>query len=229
LHILVDLAERLGHGGLITARTPEAVWNEWRILSAHSKYDFAGITYERLRQLPGLQWPCPTEQSPGTVRRYVGGDDPLVTPGARIEFYGQPDKRAVVFLRPYHPSPEAPSQEYPFLLTTGRVLEQWHTGTMTERIADLAEAAGRGHFEINDQDAFTLGIKTGDTVRVRSRFGELTGKAEVTPAPRQGVLFAAFFDVAFLINRTVSDAVDAISKEPEFKVTAVAVAKVEEG
>jgi nitrate reductase NapA len=228
LQILVDLAERLGHGSLITARTPEAVWDEWRTLSAHSKYNFAGITYERLRQLPGLQWPCPTEDSPGTVRRYVGGDDPLVTPGAQIEFYGQPDKRAVVFLRPYQPSPEVPSREYPFQLTTGRVLEQWHTGTMTERIADLARASGRGHFEINDQDAFTLGIRTGDTIRVRSRFGELTGRAVVTPAPRQGVLFAAFFDAAFLINRTVSDAFDPISKEPEFKVTAVSVAKVEE-
>jgi nitrate reductase NapA len=227
LQILVDLAQRLGHGELIQARTPEAVWDEWRQLSAHSRYNFAGITYDRLRKLPGLQWPCPTEDSPGTVRRYVEGDDPLVVPGAKIEFYGQPDRRAVVFLRPYQPSPEAPSAEFPFLLTTGRVLEQWHTGTMTDRIPELRRASGRGHFEINDQDAFALGVQTGDSVRVRSRFGSLAGKAVVTAAPRRGVLFAAFFDAAFLVNRVVSDAVDPTSREPEYKVTAVAVEKLE--
>ena len=92
LQILVDLAQRLGHGELIKARTPESVWDEWRKLSAHSPGNFAGITYDRLRKLPGLQWPCPSEDSPGTVRRYVEGDDPLVTPGAKVEFYGQPDR-----------------------------------------------------------------------------------------------------------------------------------------
>lgn len=189
LQILVDLAERLGHGGLIAARTPEAVWDEWRKISAFSKYNFEGITYGRLRQLPGLQWPCPNVDSPGTVRRYVGGDDPLVTPGQTIEFYGQPDRRAVVYLRSYEPSPAVPTREWPVLLTTGRVLEQWHTGTMTGRIPELARAAGRGQFEINDQDAFALGIQNGDMVRVRSRFGSLIGKAKVTSAPRRGVLF----------------------------------------
>src|SRR5262245_12603521 len=225
LQILVDLAVRLGHGDLIKARTPEAVWDEYRQLSSHSKYNFAGITYARLRAQPGLQWPCPTETSPGTVRRYVAGDDPLVAPGRKIDFYGQPDKRAVVYLRPYQPSPETPTREFPFLLTTGRVLEQWHTGTMTDRIPELAKAAGRGHFEINDADAFALGIATGDTVRVRSRFNEMSGKAVVTSGPRQGVLFAAFFDAAFLVNLTVPDAVDPMSRQPEYKVTAVALAK----
>ena len=226
LQILVDLAIRLGHGDLIRARTAEAVWEEYRQLSGQSKYyNFAGITYGRLRTLPGLQWPCPTESSPGTARRYVAGDDALVSPGRKIDFYGQPDRRAVVYLRPYQPSPEAPTKEFPYILTTGRVLEQWHTGTMTGRIPELAKAAGRGHFEINEQDAYGLGIKTGDTVRVRSRFNAMSGTAVVTSGPRQGVLFAAFFDAAFLVNLTVSDAVDPISREPEFKVTAVAIEK----
>jgi len=128
-------------------------------------------------------------------------------------------------IRPYQPSPEAPTREFPYLLTTGRVLEQWHTGTMTDRMPELAKASGRGHFEINEADAFALGIATGDTVRVRSRFNEMTGKAVVAPGPRQGVLFAAFYDAAFLVNLTVSDAVDPMSRQPEFKVTAVTVAK----
>ena len=75
-------------------------------MSASSKYNFAGITYPRLRKAHGIQWPCPTEDHPGTVRRYVGGDDPMVTPGKKVEFYGHHDHKAVVFLRPYVPSPE---------------------------------------------------------------------------------------------------------------------------
>src|SRR5262249_6045407 len=101
LAILVDLADRLGHGKLVRSRTPQDVWDEWRKISASSLYNFEGITYERLRRVPGLQWPCPSEDHPGTVRRYVGGDDPFVKPGKAIEFYGQPDHRAVVYLRPY--------------------------------------------------------------------------------------------------------------------------------
>jgi nitrate reductase NapA len=227
LAILVDLAQRLGHGGLIAARTPSDVWDEWRHLSAHSKYNFEGITHERLRKERGLQWPCPTEDHPGTVRRYVGGDDPLVAPGKKIEFYGTPDHRAVVFLRPYRPAPEQPTPEYPYLLTTGRVLEQWHTGTMTGRIPELAQASGPGQFELNEQDAFRLRVRDGDRIEVTSRFGSLTGIAKVTRSPRQGVLFAPFYDARFLINRVVADHYDAVSREPEYKVTAVQVRKAE--
>jgi nitrate reductase NapA len=82
------------------------------------------MTYERLKKERGLQWPCPDENHPGTVRRHVEGDDPFVTTGSGIEFYGQSDHKAVVFLRPYVPSPERTSEAFPFYLTTGRVLEQ---------------------------------------------------------------------------------------------------------
>jgi nitrate reductase NapA len=227
LEVLVDLADRLGHGKLIQARTPQDVWDEWRRISAHSFYNFEGITYLRLRSLPGLQWPCPTEDHPGTARRYVGGDDPFVSTGKKIEFYGQPDRRAVVYLRPYVPSPEKTSAEFPFLLTTGRVIQQWHTGTMTGRIPELAREAGPAHVELNDQDAHALGVKAGDQVEVRSRYGTLRGKAVVSSGPRRGVLFASFYDHKLLLNDVVADHVDPVSKEPEFKVTAVSVRKVE--
>jgi nitrate reductase NapA len=107
------------------------------------------------------------------------------------------------------------------------VLEQWHTGTMTERIAELDRGAGDAVLEINEQDAWGLKVATGDTVEVRSRYGTIRGQARVTGGPRQGVLFAAFYDVKLLINRVVADHVDPFSKEPEYKVTAVAVRKVE--
>jgi nitrate reductase NapA len=226
LQILVDLADRLGHGGLIKARTAEAVWDEWRQVSARSLYNFKGITRARLRKERGLQWPCPDESHPGTVRRYVEGDDPFVTKGAGVEFYGQhDDKRAVVFLRPYLPSPEAPTKEYPFQLTTGRVLEQWHTGTMTQRIDELKQAAGDARVELHEQDAFRLGIDEGDLVELKSRYGSLRGRARLSRSPRPGVVFASFYDTRLLINRVVADTVDPISKEPEYKVTAVSVAK----
>lgn len=226
LEILVDLAKRLGFDRIITAQTPEAVWREWSAFSAGSRYDFKGITYERLRQKRGLQWPCPTEDHPGTKRRYVGGEDPLVTPGKKIEFYGHPDKKAIVFLRPYLPSPQRPSAEFPFLLTTGRVLEQWHTGTITDKIPELARASGRGRVEINWQDAHRHGIASGDRVKVVSAFGEILLEAVVTDSPKAGVLFVPFFDAKRLINQVVAPHFDPISKQPEYKVTAVRIEKV---
>lgn len=224
LQILVELADRLGLGGLIKARTPEAVWNEWRNFSADSYYNFKGITYERLRKLPGLQWPCPTEDHPGTTRRFVDGD-PFVSKGAAIEFYGQKDKRAVVFLRRYVKSPQDVTDEYPMHLTTGRVLEHWHTGTMTSRIPELASAAGPACFRLCGADALSLGVSDGSEIEVTSRFGNVKGRALVDEALRPGVLFAAFYDAALLVNTVVADFVDAISHEPEFKVTAVRVRK----
>ena len=227
LQILVDLAERLGHGGLIKAKTAEAVWDEWRLVSAKSLYNFKGITRARLKKERGLQWPCPDESHPGTVRRYVEGDDPFVSKGAGIEFYGQhDDKRAVVFLRPYVPSPEMPTKEFPFQLTTGRVLEQWHTGTMTQRIDELRLASGDAMLELHEQDAWRLKIKDGATIELKSRYGTLRGRARLSRSPRPGVLFAAFYDAKLLINRVVADTVDPVSKEPEYKVTAVSVTRV---
>ncbi|MCH8839152.1 MAG: nitrate reductase [Planctomycetes bacterium] len=227
LEILVDLADRLGHRALIQARTPEAVWDEWRAISASSAYNFSGITYERLRRERGLQWPCPSETHPGTTRRYVGGDDPLVTSGKKIEFYGQPDQRAVVYLRPHIDSPEQADEKYPYLLTTGRVLEQWHTGTMTGRIVELQEAAGPARFDLNDQDALKLGITAGTEIQVESRYGKLKGIASVSDRPRIGTLFAAFYDAKLLVNVLVADHYDAVSKQPEYKITAVSIQKAE--
>jgi nitrate reductase NapA len=160
------------------------------------------------------------------VRRYVEGSDPFVPKGAGIAFYGQPDKRAVVFQRPYVPSPEQVSAELPLILTTGRVLEQWHTGTMTGRIDELERGSGPARFEIHPSDAWPRGIASGDTVEVKSRYGAVTGRATVTEASRPGVLFASFYDSKLLVNDVVADNLDPTSKQPEYKVTAVAVRKL---
>ncbi len=221
LWMLTELAQRLGQGDLITARTPQEVWDEWRHFSAHSYYNFEGMTYERLDAEPGLQWPCPDEQHPGTVRRYVEGDDPFVPAGAGVQFYGHKDKRAVVPFCPYVPSPEQRSEQYPLILTTGRVLEQWHTGTMTQRIDELRGGSGPARFMISKVDAKQRGVESGDTITLSSRFGDVTGRAVIDPDMRPGLMFAAFYDARLLINRAVADHIDPVSKEPEYKITAV--------
>lgn len=231
LRILVDFAERMGFGELIKAKTSGEVWDEWRKVSAGSnlglpsKYNFEGMTRDRLRKERGLQWPCPTEQHPGTARRYVEGEDPFVEQGKGVQFYGDAEHKdkAVVYLRPYVPSPEKTNAEYPLYLTTGRVLQHWHTGTMTGRMKELANAAGPAQFHLHESDAWPLKIKSGDRIEVKSRYGTIEGIASISTDTRPGLLFAAFYDAKLLINRVVSDHVDPISKEPEYKVTAVTV------
>ena len=156
------------------------------------------------------------------MRRYVEGDDPFVTKGSGMEFYGS-DKKAVVFLRPYIPSPERTSISV--LPDDGRVLEQWHI-TMTGRIEELAQASGDAEIEISAQDAWKLKIATGDTVEITSRYGALQGKARVTSSPGRAWCLRPFHDAKLLINRVVADHFDPVSKEPEYKVTAVSLRKV---
>ncbi|OFY66113.1 MAG: nitrate reductase catalytic subunit [Bacteroidetes bacterium RIFCSPLOWO2_02_FULL_36_8] len=225
LEILVDLAERLGHGKLIKSKTTADVWDEWRKISAESKYDFSGITYERLKNECGIQWPCPDVSHPGTKRRYAKGD-PFVEEGKEIQFYGKENNRAIVFLRPYIKDEEQLTDEHPFYLTTGRVIEQWHTGTMTDKISELKNASKRGKFILNPIDAHRLGITENDLVVVTSKKGKIEGPVSISDNETPGVIFASFFDSSFLINKIVNDQYDPVSKEPNYKVTAVSISKV---
>ena len=241
--ILLDLAARLERHGVVPKgyisdkfRTPEDVWNEMREASRGTAYDFTGMTRERLRKERGLRWPCPSEDHPGTARRFVKGEDPLLDQGpyadpeakpGQVRFYAQKDKRAVIWLRPARGPAEPTDEEYPFILSTGRVLEHWHTGTMTRRAAELARAQPEAFVEIHPQDAQRLGIAQGDLVRITSRRGEAVIKARVVPTPRPGMVFVPFHweDDASLINRVTIDAYDPGSKQPEFKICAVKLEK----
>jgi nitrate reductase NapA len=225
--ILVDFANRMGYGSLISYKTPSECWEEYRKFSAASYYNFEGMTRERLKEVRGLQWPCPDVDHPGTPRRYMRGD-PFVEEGREIQFYGKPDNRAVVFLRPYIPSPEQLSEDFPVHLTTGRLVEQWHTGTMTDKIASLAEGSGPGVFYLNPQDAQDIGVKEGEEIEVSSSYGTVRAKVKISENETAGVIFAAFYDPNFPINNIVADNYDPVSKEPEYKVTAVSVKKVVE-
>ncbi|MEL7450581.1 MAG: nitrate reductase, partial [Pseudomonadota bacterium] len=222
LEILLDLADRLGHGDLLSARTPEAIWDEWRKISADTTYNFEGITMERLRAERGVRWPCPTEDHAGTIRRYVPGDDPLAKGSGRIDFYGRPDRRAVVWLESQEPDVDPLTEEYPLTLTTGRVLEHWHTMTMTGRVPDL-ENIHPDYLEIHATDARQRGISHGDPIVVRSRRGEVELKAHISDRARPGLVFATMHSPTWLTNLVTDDAHDPVSKEPAYKRCAVAV------
>jgi len=231
LDILFDLAERLGHGALFSARSASDVWNELASVSKNTRYDFSGITHERLRDCQGLRWPCPTPDHPGTSRRYVAGDDPFVRDSNRaenggIDFYGQADGKAIVFLRAPNEPIETTSEDFPLQLTTGRVLEQWQTGTLTNHIPELKQASRDGHFELHEQDATPLGIKSGDRVEVTSRRGNLVGPVRVSTAGKPGVVFAPFYDAALPVNTLTADHLNNSSGVPALKLAAISVKKV---
>ena len=183
-----------------------AVWDEIAALTP----SMAGISYERLEH-GGLQWPCPTADHPGTpilhkdkFARGLGKFTPLT------------------FREPM----EAPDEEYPFTLNTGRILQHWHGGTMSRRSEGLDWVVPEGEIQINDEDGVKLGIETGEMIRVTSRRGVAEGKARLTDKLPRGMVFMTFHFVEVPANALTGDAVDPVAKIPEYKVSAVRVEKV---
>lgn len=218
---------------LFPYKNTEDVWDEIRRASKDTPYDFMGMTRERMKKAHGILWPCPTEDHPGTLRRYtVKYGDPLIKkfdPNAKdISFYGNKadNNRAVIWLRPYKGPAEPADKEYPFVLTTGRQLEHWHTGTMTLNVEELKRAANKALLEISTNDAKKLGIKNKDLVKVSSRRGSIILEAKVVDVPRDGVVYTNFHYPDKLINILTNDAYDALSKQPEYKISAVKIEKL---
>jgi nitrate reductase (cytochrome) len=225
---IVELAKRLGLGKLFDyGKEPlqKSLFEEYRKFGAGHGKDLAPYdAYTKIRG--GLRWPVVDGKE--TRWRYREGYDPYVKKGEEVRFYGQSDGRAVVWLRPYEAPAEEPDRDYPLWLGTGRVLEHWHTGTITRRVPELNRAVPFAPVWINPEDAKALGIVAGDRVRVKSRRGEITTKAELggrNTAPK-GVVFVPFFDESVLINLVTLDAYDPISKQPDFKKCAVRIEKV---
>ena len=174
----------------------------------------------------GLRWPVVDGKE--TLWRFREGYDPYVKKGEGIKFYGHADGKAVIFALPYQAAAEAPDAEYDLWLTTGRVLEHWHTGTMTRRVTELHRAMPEALVFMNPDDAKQRGIQRGMQVKVASRRGQLTLTAETrgrNKMPR-GLIFVPFFDEGRLINRLTLDATCPISKETDFKKCAVKVLRV---
>jgi nitrate reductase NapA len=144
-----------------------------------------------------------------------------------VKFYGQPDGKANIFALPYQPPAESPDAEYDLWLSTGRVLEHWHTGTMTRRVPELYKAYPDAQVFMNAKDAQKRGLKRGDVVKVASRRGEIQLRVETRGRNRmpEGMVFIPFFDEHRLVNRLTLDATCPISKETDFKKCAVKVVK----
>ncbi len=225
---IMEVAKRMGMGNLFPWPEDdwhEAMFEEYRSFGLGIGKDLA--SYKELRETRGMIWPVVDGRE--TRYRYAAGFDPYVKKSKGVHFYKAKGygEKAAFWLRPYHPPAEVPDDDYPFWLCTGRVLEQWHTGSMTRRIKQLHQATPTAYVEINRADATRLGIKSGDRVRLKSRRGELVLPAAVDGRgkPPAGSVFVPFFDESLLINDLTLDAMDCISKEPDYKKCAVQVAK----
>jgi len=229
IHILIDLAKRIGvDPKLVDFKNSEDIWNEWRKVSQPTPYNFFGITRDRLRKSSGIKWPCPTEDHPGTNIRYVRGKDPNIPADHpdKYFFYGKPDGRAVIWFRPYKGAAEEPDVQYPFVLTTGRVIDHWHTGTMTMKVPELKKSFPSAYVEVNNDDAKRLGINNGDQIKLVTRRDEMDLPARVSDVCRPGLIFVPFHYADKLINKLTLDAFDPGSKQPEYKICAVKIQKV---
>jgi formate dehydrogenase alpha subunit len=213
--IVLDLARRIL---TLQPTHPTAPFAGWDYRSPAEVIDeiatltpsYGGISYERLEG-QGLQWPCPTPDHPGT-------------PTLHKDRFALGKGRFVP--AEYRPPAEEPDADYPFLLTTGRVLFQYHTGTMTRRSPILTDQINEPFVEIHPGDAAQLGVADGDRVHVQSRRGEVDLAARVTEIVPPGVVFIPFHFAEAPANALTNGALDPTAKIPEFKVCAVRVTRV---
>ena len=143
----------------------------------------------------------------------------------KYHFYGKPDGKAVIWFRPYKGAAEEPDAQYPLVLTTGRVIDHWHTGTMTMKVPELKKSFPSCYVEVNDQDAKKKGIKNGDTIKLITRRGSMELPARVSDVCLPGLIFVPFHYADKLINELTLDAFDPGSKQPEYKICAVKIEK----
>ncbi len=180
-------------------------------------------TYHKTR---GLRWPVVNGKE--TLWRYREGYDPFVKKGEGVKFYGKKDGRANIIFAPFEPAPEMPDKEYDLWLSTGRVLEHWHSGSMTRRVPELYKAFPDAVMFIHPNDAKKRGLRRGMTAKVVSRRGDILLRVETRGRnrPPEGLIFVPWFDAGRLINKLTLDATDPLSKETDFKKCAVKVEKV---
>ncbi|MGB0895187.1 MAG: nitrate reductase catalytic subunit NapA [Parashewanella sp.] len=201
----------------------KGLFEEYATFGRGKAHDLA--PFDTYHQVHGLRWPVVNGKE--TLWRFREGSDPYVTPGKGFEFYGKPDGRAVIFALPYEPPAEAPNEEYPFWLCTGRVLEHWHTGSMTQRVPELYKAVPNAVCYMHPKDARAKDLRRGDEVIIQSRRGEIRTRVETRGRnkPPVGLVYVPFFDASQLINKVTLDATDPISKQTDFKKCAVKVIK----
>lgn len=201
--IITEISRRMGYE--MEYADASAIMDEIRNLTP----SYAGISYDRIED-EGLVWPCPTLDHPGTpilhTQKFTRGE-------------------GVFFPIEYQPSAELPDQDYPFVLTTGRVHQHYHTGTMTRKGGALNRLYPEALAEINVEDAKALNVMDGDYINIVSRRGSLTIKAVVGEITDRGVAFVPFHFYEAAVNELTNGALDPVSKIPELKVCAVRIEK----
>ncbi len=208
----------------------EHLFEEYRQFTRLKHKDLA--PYSEYVNARGLRWPVvETEgQWRETHLRFAEHFDPYVEAGRGVQFYhsSTQDDRAQIWFHPWVAPAEVPDNDYPFMLCTGRVLEHWHSGSMTRRIPELNRAMPGGYLELHAEDAAALDLRNGDQVKVESRRGSLVipvwidGRGQ----PPRGTVFIPFFDETLLVNDLTLDALDPFSKQPDYKKSAVRIRKV---
>ena len=214
--IMMDLAKRLGVGDKFDYKNSEETFNELRIASKGSAADYYGITYERVEKNLGIFWPCPSEDHPGTPRLWEDRQ------------FNTPDKKAHFNPTKYRKPTEEPDEEYPIVLTTGRVVSQYLSGSQTRRIGKLVDIYPEPLLEIHPSLAAKYGIKENDLVRVSTRRGSGLFPANVVETIRKDTVFIPYhWGGVNSANQLTIDALDPVSKIPEFKVCSCKIEKTD--
>ncbi|HRP98297.1 MAG TPA: periplasmic nitrate reductase subunit alpha, partial [Rhodocyclaceae bacterium] len=202
----------------------KSLFEEYAEFGRGKAHDLAPFdTYHEVR---GLRWPVVDGRE--TLWRYREGYDPYVEAGKDVDFYGMPDGKAVLYALPYEPAPEAPDDDYPYWLCTGRVLEHWHSGSMTRRVPELYRAVPNAVCYIHPEDARALGMRRGEEVELVTRRGAMRIRLETRGRnkPPRGLVFVPWFDAGILVNKLTLDATCPISLQTDFKKCACAIRKV---
>lgn len=224
--IIQDIAKALDRGKGFTFDSPANILNELRVASRGGIADYSGITYERLEKQYGIFWPCPSDDHPGTPRLFESGSWNPIAQGKGPFYF--PDGKARFVVAKYTPPAEVTDDEYPVILTTGRVISHFLSGTQTRRIGPLIDHQPEPFIEIHPKMAEQYGIQKDDWVTIESRRGSCTLKAQVVRSIRPDTVFIPYhWSGPKSANQLTIAAQDPISKIPEYKVCAVRIRKAD--
>jgi len=215
--IISRFAALWGAGEHFPYQNAEEVYEEYKATTRGTRIDISAVTYDRLRKNP-IQWPYPSADTPPPPRLFLNHDFP--TPDGKARFHAWE----------YTPPAESPDHDYPFILTTGRIRDQWHTMTRTGKIETLMRSEPSPFIEIHPEDAKTLAVKEGEMIEVISRRGKLQAPCRITSTIRQGCCFVPFHWGSLwsktVANEATIDSFDPVSKQPELKFCAVKLVKL---
>src|SRR5215212_9369070 len=212
--VIQDIAKALNRPHGFTFDSPRAIFDELRVASRGGNADYYGISYEKIEANNGVFWPCPSEDHPGTPRLFE-------------ERFYHPDGKAKFHPVEYNPPAETPDEEYPLILTSGRVVYQYLSGNQTRRIGFLVQQCPEPYVEVHPETAMRLKINDGEHVRVRSRRGEGIFPVLVVRTIRPDTIFIPYhWGEELAVNQLTNPALDPTSKIPEFKACAARIEKI---